>query len=68
MARFSPIGGYLKVTNNSDRWYGQSGTPKCLPKQGVIAAQISLTTREVKQTNGKENVVVGLNRPMEGKM
>ena len=68
MARFSPIGGYRKVIDNSDRWYGRSGTPKCLLKQGIITARISATTGKVKQTNGKENVVVRLNRPMERKM
>ena len=52
MARFSSIGGYRKVTNNSNKLYGQGGTPKCLHKQTIINAQISHITRKIKQTNG----------------
>ena len=36
--------------------YKQSGTTRCLPKQGIITAQLSQITRKVNQNNGKENV------------
>ena len=47
--------------------YRQSGTIRCLPKQGIISAQLSQITGNVKQKNGKENVIIRLNRPMERK-
>ena len=40
--------------------YRQSGTKRCLPKQGIISAQLSQITRKVKQKNGKENVIMRL--------
>ena len=42
----------------------ENSTPKCLPKQGIIAAQSIHTTRKVKQTNGKDNVIVRSNREL----
>ena len=74
LKRDGPIGKVLAHRRLSKNYQQQrqvvwtSSTPKCLPKQGMIAAQISHTTRKVKQTNGKENVIVRSNRPMEGKM
>src|SRR5438067_1709088 len=47
-----------KVIHDSNRWYGQGSTPKCLHKQGIITAQISYITRKVEQTNGRENVMI----------
>ena len=37
--------------------YRQSGTTRCLPKQGIICAQLSQITGKFKQKNGKENVL-----------
>ena len=39
----------------------------CLPKQGIITAQLSQITRKVKQNNGKEYVIIMIIRPMERK-
>ena len=38
--------------------YVQNSTPKCLHKQGIITARIIYIQRKVKQTNGKENVMI----------
>ena len=48
--------------------YRQSGTTRCLPKQGIISAQLSQITGKVKQKNGKENAIIRLNRKMERKI
>ena len=48
--------------------YRQSGTTRCLPKQGIISAQLSPVTGKVKQKNGKENTIIRLNRTMERKI
>ena len=64
-AKFSSIGGYRNVVTIAVGSYRQSCTPRCLPKQGIISAQISQLTRKVKQNNGKENVSIHLIRTME---
>ena len=66
LAKFLTIGGHRKVINNRNWLYRQGSTMRCLHKQGIIAAQIIYITRKIKQTNGKEDVVVWSNRPMEG--
>ena len=38
--------------------YRLSSASRCFHKQGIITAQISYITREVEQTNGKENVII----------
>ena len=48
--------------------YRQSGTTRCLPKQGIISAQLSQITGKVEQKNGKENTIIRLNRTIERKM
>src|ERR1041385_1371309 len=58
LAKFSSIGGSQKVIHDSNRLYRQSSTTKCLHKQGIITAQIGHITRKVKQTNGRENVMI----------
>src|ERR1041385_2412286 len=53
--RGGPIG---KVLVRSNRLFGQSCTLKCLHQQGIITARIIYIQRKVKQTNGKENVMI----------
>ena len=60
------MGGHRKVINNRNRLYGQINTPKWLHKQGIITAQMSYLRRRFKQTNGKEDMVIRSNSPMEG--
>ena len=48
--------------------YRQSDTTRCLPKQGIISAQLTQITGKVKQKNGKENTIIRLNRTMERKI
>ena len=38
--------------------YRQSDTTRCLPKQGIITAQLSRLQKKVKQNNGKENAII----------
>src|SRR3954463_13879940 len=64
---FSSIGGHRKVINNRNRLYGQGSTPKCLHKQGIITAQTTYLGRKIKQTTGKEDMIIRSNRPMEEK-
>ena len=47
--------------------YRQSDTTRCLPKQGIISAQLSQVTRKVKQNNGKENMIIRLAEEWKGK-
>src|SRR3954468_24519659 len=64
LRRGGPIGKVLvhrwspKIINNRNRLYGQGSTPKCLHKQTIITAQISYITRQIKQTNGGEKVMI----------
>ena len=46
-------GGYRNVINNGNKGYWRGSTPRCLHKQGIIAAQIIYITRKIKQTNGR---------------
>ena len=69
MARFWSIGGHRKGINNCNRLYGQGSTPKCLHKQTIITAQISYITRKIKETNGREKVMIDKDQciPFQGK-
>ena len=58
IGKFLSVGGHQKVINNCNRLYEQSSTPKCLHKQGIITAQISYITRNIKQTNGRKKVMI----------
>src|SRR3954468_9766442 len=39
-------GGYRDVINNGNKGYSRGSTPRCLHKQGIIAAQITLYHKE----------------------
>ena len=58
MAEFLSIEGQRNVINNRDSLYEQGSTPKCLHKLTIITAQISYITRKIKQTNGREKVMI----------
>ena len=66
---FSSIGGYRNVINNSNKVL-----PTELVRQGVyMSTELSLLSQvrlqgRLNQNNGKENVIIRLNRPMARKM
>ena len=68
LAKFLPTGGYRNIITTVTGSYRQSGSTRCLPKQGIISAQLSQITGNVKQKNGKENTIIRLNRTMERKI
>src|SRR3954465_2941967 len=67
LEKFLSIGGHRKVINNHNRLYGQSSTPKCFHKQGIITAQTSYLRRKIKRTNGIVYMIIRSNKPMKRK-
>ena len=47
-----------KSSTIATRGYWRGSTSRCLHKQEIITAQTSYITRKIKQTNGRENVMI----------
>ena len=68
MAKFSPIGGYRNVINNSNRVLQTEWYNNVLTEAGNYLCSVKSDYRKVKQKNGKENLIIRLNRTMERKI